>query len=101
MPTKANELTQSQNKLRIWRVTNFDNDGNGKHSNYFPVETVQEAVRLIHALTEIDLQSENEVVSNAFGLEEYVEDEWMEWESVEGESIDDLLEEYEDSLESE
>ena len=75
-------------KLRIWHIQNVPN-----RPIYIPVESPEEAIRVINERAEKDLKTLG-IVSNAFGLEVFnkEEKEWEEWYSEEGSDIDQYAE---------
>ena len=72
-------------KLRVWNAINI---GSGR-IDYYDVDSVKEAKETINTLADIQLKSEN-IESNAFGLEEFIDGHWCEWYDEEGYSIDEL-----------
>ena len=72
-------------KLRLWNQINI---GSGR-IDYYDVDSVKEAKEIINTLADIQLKSEN-IESNAFGLEEFIDGDWCEWYDEEGYSIDEL-----------
>ena len=80
-------------KLRVWWIPQVP-----MKPFHFTVFTLCEAKMLIIALGEYDLfQYKNKIkpdYSNAGGLEEYVDGEWLEYEDEEGRTIDEI--EYEE-----
>jgi hypothetical protein len=73
--------------LRVWNVVNPPNEG-----ERYPVKSPQHAHVLISALADSQLLQED-VVSNAFGLEVFHDGEWEEWYSGDGEDIGDYVDE--------
>jgi len=71
-------------KLRVWYVKNPP-----REAQNFPVSSIQEAKAKIHELTERDLEDED-VGSNAMGLEILEDGEWIEYYDDQGRDIDEL-----------
>ena len=82
---------RNQGKLRVWHIPQVP----GKPF-YVPVETPQEAVKVLNTLAEYDdFQFKNHIkpdYSNASGLEIFEDGKWGEWYSEDGENIDELAE---------
>lgn len=80
-------------KLRVWRIRNVPN-----RPIYIHVESPEEAIRVINERAERDLKTPG-IVSNAFGLEVFNEEEkeWEEWYSGEGSDIDQYAEDLENN----
>jgi hypothetical protein len=85
---------KSQEKLKVWWIPQVP----GQRFEV-PVKTIDEAVLLLTALADYDkFQYEQNVkpdYSNAGGLLVFEEkdQEWLDWENEEGESIDDVMDE--------
>jgi len=69
--------------LRVWNIINPPN-----RPTTYPVNDPKHAITLIDALAQSQLLDGN-IESNAFGLEVFDGAEWLEWESEEGEDIDE------------
>ena len=81
---------KSQMKYRVWCVVNVPSV-----AIHIPISNPSAAAKMIIQMAEWQLKNPD-IDSNVFGLEEYVSEvdgtgTWMEWESVEGDSIDDLI----------
>lgn len=76
-------------ELRVWWIPQIP-----MNSFYVKVETIKEAKKILNVLAEYDIfQFENKVkgdYSNVGGLQEFDGNEWLDWESPEGESIDEV-----------
>jgi hypothetical protein len=74
--------------LRVWWIPQIP-----MKAFYVEVETPEEAKKVLDLLAKYDLFQYQEKVkgdySNVGGLEEKTEDGWVEWESEEGDNIDD------------
>ena len=70
--------------LRVWNIINPPNE-----PTYFPVRNTDHARRLIDALADSQLL-QPEIESNVFGLEEYRDGEWTEWNDDEGMDIHEV-----------
>lgn len=69
--------------LAVWRVANFEDGG-----AWF-VKSPSEAIRMINALADLDLENKR-ITDNAFGLVEWDGEEWVEWTHPDsGEDIDE------------
>ncbi len=85
MTTKRPQINRTKSgDLRVWNIINPPSE-----PIMYPVKDVEHAMRLIDALADSQLLV-REIGSNAFGLEEYRDGEWQEWENEEGEQISDL-----------
>jgi len=77
-------------KLRVWWKPQIPMN----NSFYVDVKTIKEAKKILDVLAEYDsFQLDNKIkpdYSNAGGLEEFKDKEWNEWESENGESIDEI-----------
>ena len=62
------------NKLRVWHVSNVP--GELLHQN---VASIAEAKLVLNTLARHDLYLGDLIESNAQGLEEFVDGEWVEW----------------------
>jgi hypothetical protein len=74
-------------EYRVWRVANFPSP-----ANYFPVTSPEEGAKKINELAKKDLRNQN-IGSNAFGLEVFEDGEWAEWYDNDGNDIDTLADE--------
>lgn len=83
MPKKLREL-------RVWYIDRVP----AKKSTYIPVKNIDEAILIINALAERDLNDER-ITDNAMGLEEKnEEEEWEEYmDKKTGYEISDIMEE--------
>jgi len=72
-------------KLRVWYVKDPPQEAQN-----FPVSSIQEAKAKIRELTERDLEDED-VGSNAMGLEEFEDGEWFEYYDEQGQDIMELM----------
>lgn len=79
-------------KLRVWWIPQIP-----MKSFYVPVESIDEAKKILTVLADYDIfQYENDVkpdYSNAGGLQVCEDGDWFDWESEDGDSIDDLMRE--------
>lgn len=80
------QITPKEGSLRVWNVINVPSP-----ANYYPVATPDTAVVLIEALAASQLLDEN-IDSNAFGLEIFEDGEWSEWHSENDEDIAEYAE---------
>jgi len=71
-------------KLRVWYVKNPPRDAQN-----FSVPSIKAAKTKIRELTERDLEDED-VGSNAMGLEVFEDGEWIEYYDDQGRDIDEL-----------
>lgn len=85
--TRVNVSSPMQGDLQVYHFVNVPSQ-----PDEYRVDTVDEARKLIDWLAKSDLQNPN-VETNVFGLQEFVNRVWEEWEGPNGESIDDDLEE--------
>lgn len=78
------------NQLRVWWIPQIP-----MKSFYVPVASIDEAKKILTVLADYDIfQYENNVkpdYSNAGGLQVFEDGDWFDWESEEGDSIDDLM----------
>lgn len=78
-------------ELRVWWVPQVP-----MKPFYVKVESPEEGKKVLDILANYDLfQLENRIkpdYSNMGGLEEFTEDGWVEWESEEGDNIDEWAE---------
>lgn len=80
--SKINTLKNGD--LRVWNIINPP-----RESEFYPVKNLEHAVKLIDTLADSQLLVE-EIECNVFGLEEYCDGEWLEWESEDGFGINDI-----------
>jgi len=85
------------NDLKVW----FFNNSSNLNIQEIPVDSVEEAEKIIRRLIENDL-SRKEITDNGFGLFVY-EDignglEWNEWCNKDGSDIMEVIEEKDDKL---
>lgn len=77
-------------QLRVWWIPQIP-----MKSFYVPVASIDEAKKILTVLADYDIfQYENNVkpdYSNAGGLQVFEDGDWFDWESEDGESIDDLM----------
>ena len=73
---------------RVWHVWE---DKIGKHTYHEEVGSVKLGYLLIEARAATQVDADN-IMWNAFGLEEWVQDEWEEWYSPDGDDLDDYAE---------
>lgn len=78
-----------EGQLRVWEILNVPND-----PNYYFVETIEEAMKVIRNKSERALKS-NKISSSVYGLEVFENGDWCEWYDEEGNDIDYLLDEQE------
>ena len=74
-------------KLRVWYIDRVPCD----KSTYISVNNVKEAVLIIKALIERDL-NDDRITDNAMGLQEYIDNEWSEYYDKDGRDIDEIME---------
>jgi len=80
-----NKNIYSIGSLRIYNIINPPNE-----PTYYPAKNIQHAHTLINSLAISQLLDSN-IDSNVFGLEIMDKDgEWMEWESEDGYTIQDI-----------
>lgn len=84
-----NKKVESVKKLRVWWIRNVPGT-----PTYYPVKDVKGAIKVIQRLTKKDLENEN-IVSNASGLEVFEDGVWGEYYDEEGRDIDQIIEEAE------
>jgi hypothetical protein len=76
-------------ELRVWWIPQIPMD-----SFYVKVESIKEAKKMLDVLARYDIfQFDNNVkgdYSNVGGIQEFDGTEWLDWESPEGESIDEV-----------
>jgi len=72
-------------KLRVWYVKNPPRDATN-----FSVLSIEAAKIKIHELTERDLEDED-IGSNAMGLEVFEDGEWTEYYNDQGQDIMELM----------
>lgn len=70
------------NQLKVWWKNNLLKD-----ALEIPVRTPDEAVTVINALADLELAMGDVTVWNACGLIEFIDGEWTEWESADGDDI--------------
>lgn len=68
----------------MWVIVNPPNE-----PTLYPVKDVPHALRLIEALAESQLL-QREIECNAFGLEVFKDGAWEDWESEDGDSINEV-----------
>jgi len=73
-------------ELRIWRVKNPP-----RNPDYYPVDSVEQAVVKIKELAEKDLRDAS-ITVNAFGLEICEDGEWTEYYDEKGKDIFEIIE---------
>ena len=85
-------------KLKIWWIPNLHTLGKdkkqGKRTGAFEreVSSIEEAILLLNFIADYDLYlGDNLISSNAGGLMEFVDGEWLDYESPQGYSIDDFM----------
>lgn len=71
-------------ELRVWYIINPPAE-----PTYVPVATPEHAIRTINTLAELQL-TQDTIWGNAFGLQVWDGEEWVEWYSEEGDNIDDF-----------
>lgn len=75
-----------QGDLMVWNIINMPS-----MPNHHPVIDIDHARRLIDCLAESQWL-DDEIISNAFGLEVFDDGEWIEWHDEEGRDIDEHFE---------
>lgn len=76
-------------KLKIWWIPNPDH---GADPFEREVSSIEEAILLLNFIADYDLYlGDNLISSNIGGLMEFVDGEWLEYESPQGYSIDDFM----------
>lgn len=70
--------------LMLWRIINPPNEG-----DRYPVRDLKHAAALYDSLTASDLL-DDAISSNAYGLEIYDDNEWLEFETDDGDCIAEL-----------
>ena len=85
-------------KLKIWWIPNPHTLGKdkkqGKRTGPFEreVSSIEEAILLLNFIADYDLYLGDDLISsNAGGLIEFVDGEWLDYESPQGYSIDDFM----------
>lgn len=75
------------NKLKVWWIPNPPRPAFERE-----VSNVKEALVILETLADYDLYlGEGVIYCNVGGLQELVEDEWLEYESPQGYNLDDLM----------
>jgi hypothetical protein len=87
VPKRIRLNTNKEGHLRVWNIINPPAE-----PTHYPVNDVEHAKRLIIALAESQLL-QSWITANVFGLEVYTNGDWEEWESFDGDQIDDLMRE--------
>jgi hypothetical protein len=72
--------------LRVWNIINVPGE-----PVYYAVENPKHGAELINALARSQLLDKT-IESNVFGLEIFEDGEWLEWESEDGENIQEWAE---------
>lgn len=86
----SDEKEPREGDMRVWWIPQVPM----KKTFQVEVEDAKEARKMIDTLAEYDwFQYDNDIkpdYSNAGGLEVFEDGEWLEWESADGESINDI-----------
>lgn len=77
------------NKLKIWWIPNPLQEAFERE-----VSSIEEAILLLNFIADYDLYLGDDLISsNAGGLQEFVDGEWVEYQSPQGYSVDDFMDE--------
>jgi len=90
---QSRTVSDARPRYRVWHAFNVPHN-----MDYYAVESPAEALELLDKLIKHDLDDDNEVESNAFGLEEWDEDDgYSEWNNEDGEDIMAVLDARDDT----
>jgi hypothetical protein len=78
---KYNKIPKS-GELRVYNIINVPNE-----ATFYPVKDIKHATTLINSLADSQLL-DTSIESNVFGLEVFEDGEWLEWESEDGQDIE-------------
>lgn len=74
----------------VWNIVNLDEDRKCRVI-HIPVESPEQGITIINAMTQAQLDVGERVIdSNMFGMVEFKDGEWGEWEDADGNTVDDL-----------
>ncbi len=85
-------------QLKVWWIPNIDRLGTDRKQNKRTgafereVSSIEQAIVLLNFIADYDLYLGDDLISsNAGGLMEFVDGEWLEYESPQGYCIDDFM----------
>jgi len=84
------EATPAEGTLRVWAIRNVPNA-----PTFQAVATPAEGLEVVKGWVKADLRNPR-IESNVFGMEIVEDGAWTEWYDAEGQSLDDLLDNWEE-----